>query len=106
MIQAILWKQLQKWTIQAEAEIADAQNRISTVSKESTTKGYAVFNIRSSYANKLFNKLFRIDYGIENIFGAAYKDHLDWGNINRPGRNGYVQLSVSRSTIQRNRLRK
>ena len=87
-------KNLNKWTIQVDAELAKAQNRISLASKETTTSGYTTFNIRSSYSDKLLHKLFRIDYGIENIFDAAYKEHLDWGNINRPGRNGYIQLSV------------
>ena len=88
-------KQLHKWTIQADAELANAQNRISITSKESTTTGYATFNFRSSYSDKLFSKLFRIDFGIENIFDAAYKEHLDWGKIYRQGRNGYIQLSIS-----------
>ena len=87
-------KQLKKWSVQGDAEWATAQNRISETAKESATKAFATFNVRSSYSDKLFRKMFRIDFGIENIFDAVYKEHLDWGTINRPGRNGYVQLSV------------
>jgi iron complex outermembrane receptor protein len=87
-------KQFKKISIQFETEAAATQNRVNKQVNETTTAGYFIANVRMSYSNLLKEKKYRIDLGVENIFDVAYKEHLDWGNINRPGRNVYVQLSV------------
>jgi iron complex outermembrane receptor protein len=35
-----------------------------------------------------------IQAGVENILDKQYHEHLDWGNINRPGRNVYAQIKI------------
>jgi iron complex outermembrane receptor protein len=88
-------KQLKNWSIQIETETAAAQNRVSIDAKEYTTTGFFIANARSSFTGVLHKNAYRINFGIENIFDKAYKEHLDWGNINRPGRNIYMQVSFS-----------
>lgn len=90
-----LKKQLNNWSIQFETETAAAQNRVSVDAKENTTNGFFIANARASYSGMLNKNAYQIDFGVENIFDNAYKEHLDWGNINRPGRNIYVQLSFA-----------
>jgi iron complex outermembrane receptor protein len=51
--------------------------------------------VRGGYFGSLSQKPFGIDCGIENIFDVAYKEHLDWGKVSRPGRNLYIQVSYS-----------
>ncbi|MDR0793542.1 MAG: TonB-dependent receptor [Chitinophagaceae bacterium] len=88
-------KGFKNFAVQLETEAATAQNRVSVQANEATTTGYFIANARIFYNNSWKgNKKYRIDFGVENIFDAAYKEHLDWGKINRPGRNVYVQLSV------------
>lgn len=88
-------KQLKNWSIQIETETASAQNRVRVDAKENTTTGFLIANARSSYSSMLNKKAYRIDIGVENIFDKAYKEHLDWGNINKPGRNIYMQVSFT-----------
>lgn len=88
-------KQLNKWSLQLDAETASAQNRVNIQAKETATPGFFKANIRVAYSDFWEQTSFRIDCGIENIFDAAYKEHLDWGKIYRPGRNIYAQLSYS-----------
>ncbi|MCX6204918.1 MAG: TonB-dependent receptor [Bacteroidetes bacterium] len=90
-----LKKQIKNWSFQFETETAAAQNRVSVDAKENTTNGFFIANTRSSYSGILYKKAYRIDVGVENIFDKAYKEHLDWGNINRPGRNIYIQISFA-----------
>jgi iron complex outermembrane receptor protein len=88
-------KQFKNFSIQLETEAATAQYRVSKQANEATTPGYFIANARMSYNNSLKATQYRIDFGVENIFDAAYREHLDWGNINRPGRNVYLQLSIN-----------
>jgi outer membrane receptor protein involved in Fe transport len=65
---------------------------------ESTTPGYAVFNLLLNTTTiKLSNFSFRIYSGVENLFDKAYRNHLSTtrGSITiEPGRNIFVKLAV------------
>lgn len=78
--------------LQLETELAAAQKKISYKYGEDQTDGYALLHIRSGFPFKLAGKKTELQFGVENIFDKKYHEHLDWGNVKRPGRNGYVML--------------
>lgn len=80
--------------IQAENELSSGQNRISSDFGEKASSGFSVFNLRASYSFIL--KKYDLDFsaGAENLFDKAYYEHLDWGQMLRPGRNVYAMLSL------------
>ncbi len=82
------------FSLQAENEWASAQNRVSKTVNEQATAGYALFNLRGSYGFKLKQNKLELNAGVENLFDVYYQQHLDWGNIPRPGRNIFAGLSV------------
>lgn len=79
---------------QVETEMAAAQNRIRISSGEDETKPYTLWHVRLGLNSTLFQKNIEIQTGIENIFDKNYHEHLDWGNIARPGRNAYLQIKM------------
>ncbi len=82
-----------KFSVQAENVWATAQNKVSTVVNEKTTPAYTLFNLRGTYAFKVKQNKLELNAGVENLFDTYYQDHLDWGNIPRPGRNVMAGLS-------------
>lgn len=83
-----------RFSVQLETEAAAKQTRINTKYGEDETAGYVLLNIRFGYNTTLFNNNLSIQTGVENVFDKKYHEHLDWGNIPRPGRNIYVQLKI------------
>lgn len=83
------------WNLQAENVWATAQNQVSAMVNEQTTPAYTLFNLRGSYAFKVKQNKMELNAGIENLFDTYYQDHLDWGNIPRPGRNIMAGLSYA-----------
>ncbi|HJV19541.1 MAG TPA: TonB-dependent receptor [Sediminibacterium sp.] len=79
--------------VQAELELATAQNRVSSMAMERKTSAYAIAHLRLMYSSTLAGNQFRIDGGVENLLDQAYREHLDWGGILRPGRNVYLQFT-------------
>jgi iron complex outermembrane receptor protein len=80
---------------QLECESAAAQNRVNASVGEMATPGYALLHARVGYNATIWQKQFSVQAGIENMLDAAYREHLDWGNVLRPGRNIYLQLKYS-----------
>ncbi|MCU0387127.1 MAG: TonB-dependent receptor plug domain-containing protein [Chitinophagaceae bacterium] len=83
-----------RFSVQAEYEAAAAQNHISTIAGERITSGYFLTHFRTGYVFPWGKNLMNLQAGIENIFDATYREHLDWGNLYRPGRNIYLQIQV------------
>ncbi len=81
--------------LQGEAEFAATQNRVSKVADEKATGSFALYHFRAGYKQKVKNLDCQLNAGIENIFDVHYREHLDWGNIARPGRNLYLQLGFA-----------
>ena len=79
--------------MQAESIWASAQNRVSTAVNEKSTPAYALFNARAGYNFLLKKQRFELNVALENIFDTYYREHLDWGNIPRPGRSLITGLS-------------
>ncbi len=84
-----------RFSAQLEYEATMAQNRINKNAGESPTPGYFLVNARLGYVPACCNNRFSLQAGVENIFNVAYREHLDWGNVLRPGRNAYMQLKYS-----------
>lgn len=78
--------------LQLETELAAPQREISHKYGEDQTDGYALLHIRSGFPFLLAGKKTDLQFGVENVFDKNYHEHLDWGNVKRPGRNGYVML--------------
>ena len=57
-----------RWTNSAEVHLVDAKSDVSEIRNEIDTPGYALLNLRSSYAWKTA----RLDFGIENVFDKLY----------------------------------
>lgn len=86
--------QFSRFFLQAEAEAATAQNKISLKYGEDKTPGYLLLHFRSGFSFQIAGKKTDLQYGIENLLDKNYHEHLDWGNVKRPGRNVYVLLKV------------
>lgn len=87
--------QLKNISFQLESDAAMKQNRVSSKAGEDITAGYFLLHTRFGYTTTLFKSNITFQAGVENIFDKKYHDHLDWGNIARPGRNVYTQMKVS-----------
>ncbi|MBI3137766.1 MAG: TonB-dependent receptor [Sphingobacteriales bacterium] len=86
--------QFSRFFLQAETEAATAQKKISNKYGEDKTPGYLLLHVRSGFSFQLAGKKTDLQYGIENLLDKNYHEHLDWGNVKRPGRNVYVLLRV------------
>lgn len=80
-----------KLSVQFELEAAANQKRFNVFAGENATKGYLILNARLTYTTQMFGKNTVWSSGVENMLDKNYWEHLDWGNISRPGRNIYVQ---------------
>lgn len=82
----------EKANVALEAESALAQDRINPEFGEVSSEGYTIFHLRCGYDLSIGGNKLTANAGIENIFDTRYRDHLDWGTIDRPGRNIYIDL--------------
>lgn len=82
------------FSVQLESELALKQNRINAGAGEDSTPGYVLLHARFGYNANLFKKDLLFQAGAENLFDKNYHEHLDWGNISRPGRNMYLQIRL------------
>lgn len=85
---------LHQFSAGLEFEYAAKQNRIDRESGEDQTGFYALLHFRGGYQFYIRNVRSEIQLGCENIFDRVYHEHLDWGNIPRPGRNVYVTYKL------------
>ena len=83
-----------KFSAQLESEAVLQQNRINNNTGEDATPGYILVHARVGYVFDLFGSKIQMQSGIENLLDKQYHDHMDWGNIARPGRNIYLQLKL------------
>lgn len=87
--------QPKRFSVQLETEAALPQNQVSKQWGEDATAGYLLLHSRFGYTTSLFNNNIGLQAGVENILDKKYHDHLDWGNIARPGRNVYIQIKLT-----------
>jgi len=86
--------QPKNFSVQLEAEAASKQGHINIEAGEDVTTGYSLLHIRFGYNTMILNNTIELQGGVENIFDRKYHEHMDWGNISRPGRNVYIQFRV------------
>jgi iron complex outermembrane receptor protein len=84
-----------KFSVQLENETSMAQNRINKNYGEYRTPAYTLFNIKGGYTFPFSKTALDVGWGITNLFDKTYYEHLDWGRINRPGRNVDLFLKYS-----------
>lgn len=84
-----------RFSAQAEWEAAAAQERYSVPAGEDRTAGYSLLHLRLGYRLNAWKTPVAFTAGVDNILDARYYEHLDWGNIPRPGRNLFAQIKVS-----------
>jgi iron complex outermembrane recepter protein len=83
------------WHIQAEADWALAKNRVNTEVGEITSPAYGLLNLRTGYQLMFHNHIWALNFSVENVTDAKYREYTDWSNILRPGRSFVVYLSYS-----------
>lgn len=85
-----------RWYCTLENETALAQNRINNDYGETRSPAYTVFNIKGGY-HFMFMKPVMLDcsLAVTNLLNANYYEHLDWGQINRPGRSVNILVRFS-----------
>ncbi len=79
----------ERLTLQAEARIVARQDRISPLTGEDATDGFAVYNLHATFRA---GGRFVVQAGVENIADKFYHEHLDRANIAQPGRNYYLRV--------------
>jgi iron complex outermembrane receptor protein len=94
--------QLNQWSSSLEFQLVAEKSRVAATRNETTTAGYGIVNLRTSYEWKVV----RLDAGIENLFDKAYDLPLGgayigegsnqaWGNkVAGAGRSAYLGLTV------------
>ncbi|MBL0145250.1 MAG: TonB-dependent receptor [Chitinophagaceae bacterium] len=87
--------QLKKISVQVETEAALKQSKISKQYGEDATPGYFLIHTRFGYITTIYKKEVELQIGAENVLDKKYHEHLDWGNLARPGRNFYIQLKIA-----------
>lgn len=83
-----------KFSAQLESEAVVQQNKVSYKTGEDATPGYVLIHARVGYVFDLLRSKLQVQTGVENLLDKNYYEHLDWGNIPRPGRNIYLQLKL------------
>lgn len=85
--------------IEANARFADKQTRVASSFAEQETHGFSIYNLLAGFK---VGRIFNVTLGIENIFDAAYTEHLNRSYkftglpIYEPGRNFYINLKIVR----------
>jgi len=79
------------WTIEFSARMVDSQDLVAESLLETPTPGFTIFDLRAFW--RATSHLY-LTAGIENIFDRAYREHLDFRNLDgiavyQPGRTTY-----------------
>jgi len=90
--QAIAYR-VKSWMFQFEFDLASAQNRINSDFGDRPTPAYQLINLRIARNFVLGRTVLQAGLACENLLDTNYREHLDIGNIPRPGRNLTANLS-------------
>ena len=86
-----------KWagiTFRFDSEWAAAKKKVNKDYNETPTSAYAVFNFNVRKNIAMGQHTLSLSVGSNNIFNKAYKQHLDWGPVLRPGRTFTIQAHI------------
>lgn len=90
---------MQRWTIDLSGRIVDNQSRVASSLLETTTPGFATWDIRALLRPQ-FNPDLLITCGVENFTDRNYREHLDYRapgalSVFQPGATFYFGTSLT-----------
>lgn len=78
--------------LQLDTRAAAAQTNNSIVSGENSTPAFLVINLKGEV--DVLSGL-KLNLGVNNLTNQLYHEHLDWGDVYRPGRSGFISMTLS-----------
>ncbi|MBT4035115.1 MAG: TonB-dependent receptor [Candidatus Marinimicrobia bacterium] len=81
-----------RFWVQMDTRGAAAQTNNSKVSGENSTPAFLAINLKGEL--DILPGL-KLNLGINNLTNQLYHEHLDWGDIYRPGRSGFISLTLN-----------
>lgn len=88
----------QYFWFQAEFRTSASQTQYSSLSGENATPAFYLVNLKGEV---LLTPGINLNMGIKNLTNQLYYEHLDWGDIYRPGRSGFVTLTIDQGVMER-----
>ncbi len=85
---------LKNYRFQIEHDYALAQNRINPDFGDVTTPSFHLINLRASKNFQIGDSYLQVGVACENLLDASYWEHLDVGQIPRPGRNFLINVNL------------
>lgn len=76
-----------RWSFQADNETALRQKRINSEYGELQSPSFTIFNIKSGFHFMMNASMMDFSAVLTNLFDTNYYEHLDWGQMPRPGRS-------------------
>jgi iron complex outermembrane receptor protein len=93
---ASLTYQSQAFWMQLDARGGAEQSDNSKVSGENSTPAFLVLDLKGEIDILAGLKL---NLGVNNLTNQLYHEHLDWGDVYRPGRSGFVSLTIDQGVM-------
>ena len=85
-----LWRNI---TAQCGVRMATRNSHCGTLYGETSTPGYAVWNLNIGGHFRLGRVSYDLNLGVENLFDCHYSTYSDWNHIPQKGRNIYVNTA-------------
>ncbi|NQT61968.1 MAG: TonB-dependent receptor [Candidatus Marinimicrobia bacterium] len=82
--------------VQMDTRGAAAQTSNSKVSGENSTPAFLVINLKGELD---ILSGFKLNLGVNNLTNQLYHEHLDWGDVYRPGRSGFISLTLNNGIL-------
>ena len=83
-------------SIRFEGEVAASQKQFNAAVGEDATAAYELIHCRLEWKTNWQGSNIDFQTGVENLLDRLYHEHLDWGNVPRPGRNFYFLVKLKR----------
>lgn len=82
--------------LQMDTRGAASQQNYSEISGENATPGFLVVNLKGEL--NLYPGI-KLNIGVNNLTNQLYHEHLDWGDVHRPGRSGFVSMTLNQEVF-------
>ncbi len=83
--------------VQIDTRGAAAQTHNSLVSGENSSSAFLVIDLKGEL--DLLPGL-KMNLGMTNLTNQLYHEHLDWGDVYRPGRSGFLSLTLTQEVFE------
>ena len=94
---SMTYQQKSFW-LQIDARGAAEQGKHSKISGENSTPAFLVFNLKGEVD---FIAGLKLNFGINNLTNQLYHEHLDWGDMYRPGRSGFISMTIDQGVLRK-----